>query len=138
MRLASEASFTEDMAGIDTDNTPDVVTLFAVDRFIARVVARMDAVRQKKAPPREPNPFAGADPDPLRVYDQDSEGRRVLVGLTFHETAELLHLLTQSPGDHASAEVAEAAHERWEDLDRRHQQARLRRLYAKAEAPTHA
>jgi hypothetical protein len=122
----------------DETDVPDVFTLVRVDRFVARVLARMDAIRQQAARPREPDPVAGDDPDPMRAYDQDSAGRRVLVGLTLAETSEYLTLLAPRARPYASEEEFEAAHERYEELNRRHAEARFRRLAAEAGANHHA
>ena len=115
-------SFIEGDASFDLndDDAPDVLVLFRVDRFIARVLARMDALQGEK-PAALPAPTRNEQPDPDRRWANDGAGRRVLVGLTVEETDEYERTRDADASDYD-------AKDRYLELHDKHQAAWALRL----------
>lgn len=103
------------------DDAPDVMVLFRVDRFIARMRDRMDAILADKPAAPPPNPTRNEEPDFFRRWATDGEARRVLVGLTAEETAEYERTRDADASDYD-------AKDRYLELHDKHEAARLQRL----------
>lgn len=116
-------TFIEGEAAFDPndDAAPDVLVLFRVDRFIARMLARMDAIQSDKPTAPPPNPTRTEDPDYFRAWATDAADRRVLVGLTAEETEEYERTRDADAWDHD-------AKDRYLELHEKHEAARLQRL----------
>lgn len=102
-------------AALDAPSVPDMLTMFRVDRFIGRMVTRMERV--KAGLPAEEPPA----PPETGEFAHDEQGRRVLVGLSLAETHELVALLRDD--DELTADQAA----RRDELDARHMAARIYR-----------
>jgi hypothetical protein len=93
--------------------------MLRVDAFLVRMANRMRSVKAGRPVLTPAEAAPPPDDDFMRMWDTDEEGRRVMVGLTFTESAELERYLT---GDD------ELDGERFELLQGRHEEARFRRL----------
>lgn len=114
--IEGEAAF-----DLNDDDAPDVLVLFRVDRFIARMLARMDAIQSDKPTAPPPTPTRNQERDADRRWAADGDGRRVLVGLTPEETVEYERARDADAWDHD-------AKDRYLELDDKHRAAWLQRL----------
>lgn len=117
---------------------PDVVILFRTDRFIIRMIERMQRVKAggtPDAPPAARSPLE-QDLDYLEAgkrVERDASGNRVLIGLTEGETGEYISLSNLSMLYRAGTPVfetpeeAHAADERVEQLQEKHDAAMFAR-----------
>jgi hypothetical protein len=129
----------EEAAGLDVAGAPLVVTAFRVDRFLGLLALRMQRVKAGTALPDEPGPLRGADPDPTASFATDADGQQPLVGLTAAETCELRALNEPGCGGEPGGpgqtdEELDAEEARCNDLQSRHNLARILRGYAENQA----
>jgi hypothetical protein len=99
---ASDSDGSEDVdAGnrLNHPDAPDVMIMFRVDRFIVRMIERMQKVKAGKPaveaqPPAGPSPFIGwAQLQAQGELGTDDQGRPVRSGLTHEETIEWLRIV---------------------------------------------
>lgn len=116
---------------------PVAVQVFWVDRFIDETLAQLYAMSRDeevpdfKTPPVEvPQSPYSPENDFFRMWGKNSHGQPILVGLNWKETQEYLHYVNM-PNEHSSEPVST---ERYIDLSRRHEHARISRIAEEIEA----
>jgi hypothetical protein len=122
-------------------DAPDALMLFRTDRFILRMIERMQKVKagkpavEPKAELPQQSPFLGwSDLETLGKLETDDQGRKVMVGLSYEETIEYLRIVNLDmvsrlggPMLYATDEEKWTAAEREFELEEMHQQALVRR-----------
>ena len=127
----------------DPPKLPLAVQILEVDRLIDEMLARLQALIEEKplpsfevpAPEAEPSPYSPENDFFLR-WAKDEQGRDVMVGLTYEETAEyqahrdrdLLHRLDDNSFPWPSVEEMHREKRRSIELHDKHELARLKRL----------
>lgn len=104
--------------GINEKSVPDLHLFFRVDRFIDRIVERMERVKAG-LPAVEPITQAEAE-NWTGDFSVDADGHRVLIGLTRAESEEHVRLMALVADDRAS----EAQLNRYGELESKHVYAR--------------
>lgn len=125
---------------LEHPDAPDVLILFRTDRFILRMIERMQKVKSGKPavepkPLQQSSPFLGwPDLEAHGKLDTDDQGRKVMIGLTHEETIEYLRsanldMISRLGGPmlYATEEEKWAAAEREFELEEKHQHALVRR-----------
>lgn len=109
------------LAGFLTaENMPDVAVILCFDTFLDRVLVRINEVYSTRQARPDLQDF-------FRHWVLDGKGRRVLVGLTFDESAELQRL---QAADRRSRKGPGSVHvrARMTELRERHELARMQRI----------
>jgi hypothetical protein len=129
---AKEFSEDGDQDPLDHPDAPDVLILFRTDRFILRMIERMQRVKAGQpavAPAPQPTPL---DQDLATLgyqgqLEQDDQGRRVMIGLTAEETVEYIALSNRLMQNRMSGDLSfdekMAAQLRKEELQDKHEAA---------------
>jgi hypothetical protein len=117
----------------------DVQVVFAVDRFIDRIVGRMERLKagQSVLEHIEPAPKDEYG-DFMRIWDFDADGNKVLVGLTRAETEwyqefnekNIKRRSDQNFFPWSSVEEHSAENDAWIKLNEQHEKARLQRIFS--------
>jgi hypothetical protein len=116
---------------LDHPDAPNVLILFRTDRFIIRMIERMQKIKgglpaSDAAPPPSPIEADFAYHESLNAVERDAAGNRVLIGLTRDKTLEYFALSNRLTQNRAGAklfssfEEEEAANQRVEELYQEH------------------
>ncbi|KAA0680284.1 hypothetical protein [Roseomonas genomospecies 6] len=139
-------STTEGDGPLNEPETPDALILFRIDRFIGRMIQRMERVKAG-LPAVEPIKVKTDEEAEMEYLEQmgalgkDEEGRRILVGLSFEETEEYFRVLNRqmehrgSDGlaPYASWDEKDQESERYMELHDKHERARLAGIFNRME-----
>jgi hypothetical protein len=121
---------------------PLAVQLLDADRLIDETLAKLQAIVAEKEVPDfsipdpvpEPSPYSPEN-DFFRMWEKDSEGRDVFVGLSFEETQERNRLMDLWLADRSLAPdsnqilLSKEDQKKLRELDKRHEMARYNRDY---------
>lgn len=110
-----------DPAAINEKNVPDLHLFLRIDRFLDRMVERMERV--KAGLPAEEPIKKDETENWSGDFSLDADGQRVLVGLTRAESEELVGLMQLMSDDRTTEEQSSRYHE----LDSKHVYGRARR-----------
>ncbi len=118
MQIVVSESSDDDPGGINEKSVPDLHLFFRVDRFIDRIVERMERVKsgllaEELIKQDEAENWTGD-------FSVDADGHRVLIGLTRAESEEYTNLMALVADDRAS----EAQLNRYGELEAKHVYAR--------------
>jgi hypothetical protein len=118
----------------DTEDVPALPVAYQVleaDRLITEVLAKLTALVAEQALPdfKVPEPTPAKSPyspenDFFRMWDKDSEGRNVRVGLTHDETDEFEAILARKMAD----QEQQGDGRRYLELSEKHERARFERI----------
>lgn len=126
MQLIISETADGDPEAINRPEVPDLHLFFRIDRFIDRVVERMQRVKAG-LPAVEPVRPEDAQ-NWVSEWSVDEAGNRVLVGLSREETAELARLSIKMEKGKLKEEEYTSVKDRFDYLDAKHVKARATRL----------
>jgi len=114
-----------DQRALNVGDLPIGFNIMQIDKLIDQVTASITAIaEERQLPDFSVKPINDYGDDFFMKKDSDADGREVLVGLTFEETAEYRDLSNRWMTDR----IDRAEKKRHAELNTRHEAARLRRM----------